>query len=277
MKLEGRRRSSNVDDRRGRGRAGIAIGGGGAVILAVVMLLMGKDPMSVLQGFLEGSSDGQGSLVETSPQEDALADMCAVVLADTEDTWKALFKQSGLVYEEPKLVIFSGSVQSACGTADANVGPFYCPGDRKVYIDLSFYAELRENFEAPGDFAQAYVIAHEVGHHVQTLLGTMDAVNARMAKASKAEANKLSVKLELQADFYAGIWAHYAESSRGLLESGDLEEALNAASAIGDDNIQKRSQGYVVPDSFTHGTGAQRLKYFKLGYETGDPEAFDLL
>jgi uncharacterized protein len=278
MKWEQGRRSSNVDDRRGRRRsAGIAIGGGGGVILvAAIMLLMGKDPLAVLQNVLGNSADS-GQYVEepSSPEEDRLADMCSVVLADTEDTWSAIFRKMGKTYAEPTLVIFSGSTESGCGTAGSSTGPFYCPTDQKVYIDLSFYQELQDRFEAPGDFAQAYVIAHEVGHHVQYLLGTLQAVDAKMAKLSKAEANKLSVSLELQADFYAGIWAHYANESRSLLERGDLEEALNAASAIGDDNIQKQSQGYAVPETFTHGTSAQRLKYFNLGYKTGDIKAFD--
>jgi uncharacterized protein len=279
MKWEQGRRSSNVEDRRGRRRsAGIAIGGGGGVILvAAVMLLMGKDPMAVLQSVLENSEEsGQSVETSTSPEEDRLADMCSVVLADTEDTWNTIFHGMGKTYVEPTLVIFSGSTESGCGTAGSSTGPFYCSADQKVYIDLSFYRELQDRFEAPGDFAQAYVIAHEVGHHVQYLLGTLQAVDAKMAKSSESDANKWSVRLELQADFYAGIWAHYANESRGLLERGDLEEALNAASAIGDDNIQKQSQGYVVPETFTHGTSAQRLKYFNLGYKTGNIKAFDL-
>jgi uncharacterized protein len=279
MKWEQGRRSSNVEDRRGgRRSAGIAIGGGGGIVLvAALMLLMGKDPMSVLETVLGSGAGTERSIqAPTSPEEDRLADMCSVVLADTEDTWGAIFKKMGKTYVDPKLVIFKDYTESGCGEAESSTGPFYCPSDHKVYIDLRFYEELQDRFKAPGDFAQAYVIAHEVGHHVQYLLGTLQAVDAKMAKSSKAEANRWSVRLELQADFYAGIWAHYADKSRGLLEKGDLAEALNAASAIGDDNIQKRSRGYAVPETFTHGTSAQRLKYFKLGYETGDLKAFDL-
>jgi predicted metalloprotease len=278
MKWESGRRSDNVEDRRrGGGGRGVAIGGGGVIIVALLVLLMGGDPSQVLQGLLPeavGTTQGTGP---TSAAEDRLADMCSVVLADTEDAWNAIFAKMGRDYVEPHLVIFSGQVQSPCGVAQGASGPFYCPGDQKVYLDLSFYEELATRFRAPGDFAQAYVIAHEVGHHVQYQLGTMQEVHSLMERASRSEANSLSVRLELQADFYAGIWAHYADKSRGLLDSGDLSEALNAAAAVGDDRIQKRSQGYVVPDSFTHGSSAQRIRYFKLGYDTGDLEAFDLL
>lgn len=277
MKWESGRRSANVEDRRGRGIRTGAIAGGGGLVVVVLMLLLGGDPSVVLKDMLGGSGDGGSAAVQASPAEDRLADMCSVVLADTEDTWKALFAKIGKSYEEPALVIYSGAVQSACGSADASTGPFYCSGDRKIYIDLSFYEELSGRFDAPGDFAQAYVIAHEVGHHVQNLLGILDDVHTAMQASGQERANALSVKLELQADFLAGIWAHYADASRGLLERGDLEEALNAAAAIGDDRIQKRAQGYVTPESFTHGSSAQRLKYFKLGYETGDLSAFDLL
>ncbi len=278
MKWETGRRSDNVEDRRrGGGGRGIAIGGGGAIIVALVVLLMGGDPSQVLQGLLPDATGTTQGTQQTSPAEDRLADMCSVVLADTEDTWNAIFAKMGRDYVEPHLVIFSSQVQSACGAAQGSSGPFYCPGDQKLYLDLSFYEELASRFKAPGDFAQAYVIAHEVGHHVQNQLGTMQKVHSLMNRATRSEANNLSVRLELQADFYAGIWAHYADKSRRLLDSGDLSEALNAAAAVGDDRIQKQSQGYVVPDSFTHGSSAQRIKYFKLGYETGDLKAFDLL
>jgi len=276
VKWETGRRSTNVEDRRrGTGRRNVAIGGGGVLVVALVMLLMGKDPGTILQSVLGAAEETQGT-VQTSPAEDRLADMCSVVLADTEDTWNAIFEQSGLDYVEPKLVIYSGQTDSGCGVAEASTGPFYCPEDQKVYIDLSFYQELQDRFEAPGDFAQAYVIAHEIGHHVQYLLGTLDRVHAAMARSSETAANQLSVRLELQADFFAGVWAHYADQSRHLLDSGDLAEALAAASAIGDDHIQRETRGSVVPETFTHGTSAQRLRYFTLGYDTGDPQAFDL-
>ena len=276
MKWENGRRSTNVEDRRGRGRVGLAVGGGGALVVALIVFLLGGDPSALLQGLQDQGPVGTTQTAETSPEEDRLADMCSVVLADTEDTWHSLFGKMGKEYVEPRLVIFSGAVDTACGQADSSTGPFYCSGDQCVYIDLSFYQELSQQFEAPGDFAQAYVIAHEVGHHVQYLLGTLDRVHGLMAKAGERKANELSVRLELQADFYAGVWAHYADRSRNLLESGDLQEALNAASQIGDDRIQKRAQGYVVPESFTHGSAKQRYDAFKLGYDTGDPSALEL-
>ncbi len=280
MKWENGRRSTNVQDRRGSGR-GVrtgAIAGGGGLVVVLIVALLGGDPSALLRqlmGTPEASSD-PGTAGTASPEEDRLADMCSVVLADTEDTWHALFAEMGLAYEEPTLVIYSGAIESACGSADSSTGPFYCPGDRSVYIDLSFYRELAGRFDAPGDFAQAYVIAHEVGHHVQELLGTLDEVHSLMARSGREEANALSVRLELQADFYAGIWAHYADRSRDLLETGDLEEALGAAAAVGDDRIQEQSRGYVTPETFTHGSSAQRLRYFRLGYETGNLAAFDL-
>jgi len=281
MRWQGGRRSANVEDRRGMGRRGAAIaGGGGGLALGVAggRLLMGKDPSAVLSGLLGGGEGAEtGVATQTSPEEDRLAEMCSVVLADTEDTWNALFKKKGLAYEDPGLVLYTGYTESGCGVGQASTGPFYCPNDRKVYIDLSFYEELASRFGAPGDFAQAYVIAHEVGHHVQYLLGTLDKVSNLQRSSSEEKANQLSVRLELQADFYAGIWAHYADKSRGLLEEGDLEEALNAASQIGDDRIQKQAQGYAVPDSFTHGTSAQRARWFRKGYESGDLSAGDQL
>ncbi|MBN1520449.1 MAG: neutral zinc metallopeptidase [Spirochaetales bacterium] len=275
MKWENGRRSDNVEDRRSsRGTVGKVAGG--AIVVAILAFVLTGDPSALLNGLLGGSGGVETTQEASSPEQDRLADMCSVVLADTEDTWHRLFAAMGLTYEEPGLVIYSGYTESACGAADSSTGPFYCSGDKKVYIDLVFYRELESRFGAPGDFAQAYVIAHEVGHHVQKLLGDLDKVHRLMASSSQEEANELSVRLELQADFYAGIWAHYADKSRGLLERGDLEEALGAAAAVGDDSIQKRSQGYVEPDTFTHGTSAQRLAAFKLGYETGDPSALTL-
>ncbi len=212
---------------------------------------------------------------ELSAEEQRLGEFVSVVLADTEDVWNKLFAENGRRYVEPKMVLFSQSVQSGCGGASAAMGPFYCPPDQRVYIDLGFYRELQTRFRSPGDFAQAYVIAHEVGHHVQNLLGISDKVHAARSRVNERDYNELSVRLELQADFYAGVWAHHAQKYRKILEPGDIEEALRAASAIGDDNIQKQSQGYVVPDSFTHGTGEQRVRWFKLGFETGDMKKGD--
>jgi len=271
MKWQNLRRSSNVEDRRGMGRPTAVAGGGLTIVAIIVMLILGKDPGELLQSIQPGAQDGSG-MVQTSPEDNLTADMCSAILASTEDVWGQIFTSSGLTYKAPSLVLFTGAVESACGLAQSASGPFYCSGDRKVYLDISFFNDLASRFGASGDFAQAYVIAHEVGHHVQNLLGTLDKVHEEMAAASKTAANKLSVRLELQADFYAGLWAHFADEATALLEKGDLEEALNAASQIGDDRIQKRSQGYVVPDAFTHGTSAQRLKWFKKGFESGDPE-----
>ena len=270
MRWESGRRSENVEDRRGsRVTRGLAGGGLGALVLIVVAMLFGVDPRLLLQGV----GAGGGETVEPyqpTPEEERLADFVRVVLGDTEDTWTALFQGSGGTYEAPTLVLFSGAVRSACGYADAAVGPFYCPGDRKVYIDLSFYQEMQTRFGAPGDFAQAYVIAHEVGHHVQNLIGVADEVNAARRSAGDAEANALSVRQELQADCFAGVWASHAQRARNVLEQGDLEEALNAAAAIGDDRLQRQSQGYVVPETFTHGTSEQRVRWFREGFRTGD-------
>lgn len=268
MRWQDKRRSVNVDDRRKRGKPATIAGGGLVVVIAVVMLLLGKDPSGLLQMTGEGSLTGEAQ-VSASPREDSLADMSSVVLASTEDVWKVLFAQEGMQYKEPNLVLFTGSVQSACGFAQSAMGPFYCPGDQKVYLDLNFFDELGKRFGASGDFAQAYVIAHEVGHHVQTLLGTLQEVQTRQSQVGEKERNQLSVRLELQADYYAGVWAHHADRARQLMEKGDLEEALNAASQIGDDNLQKQHQGYVVPDSFTHGSSEQRLNWFLKGYQTG--------
>jgi len=264
-----------VEDNRGAGgvgRGGLAVGGGlGTIVLIVVALLFGADPRELLDqgGGQQQPAQGTQSSRPVNPQQDELKQFSGVVLAETEDVWEQLFQQAGRRYRKPTLSLFTEQTRSACGAAGASTGPFYCAGDEKLYIDLSFYQDLRTRLGAPGDFAQAYVIAHEVGHHVQHLLGTMDKVDAQQRRLSEADANRLSVMLELQADFYAGVWAHYAER-RGIIEPGDIEEALNAATAIGDDRLQKRSQGYVVPDSFTHGSSEQRVRWFRKGYETGD-------
>jgi hypothetical protein len=275
MRWKTGRRSSNVEDRRGRRIAGGAAfkGGVGTIVLTLALAyFLGIDPQVLLQ-LQQGI--GQQEVVEDyqpTPQEAQLADFVSVVLADTEDTWREIFRQSGRNYEEPVLVLFSGAVKSACGMASAAMGPFYCPADSKVYIDLAFFKDLRQRHGAPGDFAQAYVIAHEVGHHVQNLLGTSSQVRSAQQGLGKAEANALSVKQELQADCFAGLWGNHANRSRQVLEEGDIEEALNAATAIGDDRLQKQAQGYVVPESFTHGSSRQRVDWFRRGIESGDFE-----
>jgi predicted metalloprotease len=264
------RRSQNIEDRRGRG-APIAIGGGlGTVALLILALVFGFDPSVVLQGEPPAGPSVTRDAPATSPATDPLRDFVAVVLADTEDVWRELFTAMKREYRDPTLVLFSGSVQSACGIAGSAVGPFYCPGDRKLYLDLDFFRTLRDRFRAPGDFAQAYVIAHEVGHHVQTLLGISERVQAQRRRLGQAEGNALSVRQELQADCLAGIWAHHANQARQVLEEGDIEEALNAAAAIGDDRLQRRGQGEVVPESFTHGSSAQRVRWFRRGLGAGD-------
>ncbi|MBE0551236.1 MAG: zinc metallopeptidase [Ignavibacterium sp.] len=270
MRWKGRKESSNVEDRRGMspGSKGMVGGGIGTIAIVLVVLLLGGDPTSIIQNVQSDNQSTNTNYTETA-EEKELAQFVGVVLAETENVWHAILKEAGSTYREPKLVLFSGSVQSACGVAGASTGPFYCPGDEKLYIDLSFFEELQRRFKAPGDFAMAYVIAHEVGHHIQNLTGVMDKMNELRSRLSKEEYNQYSVRVELQADFYAGIWAHYTEQ-QNLLESGDLEEALNAASAVGDDNIQKQAQGYVVPESFTHGTSAQRKKWFYKGFTSGD-------
>lgn len=270
MRWKGRRESSNVEDRRGmspRGK-GMVGGGIGTIAIVLVVLLLGGDPTDLLQNVQLDNQQQNTNYVETERDKE-LAQFVSVVLAETETVWHQIFKENGSAYREPKLVLYSGQVQSACGIAGSAVGPFYCPGDEKLYIDLSFYDELQKRFKAPGDFAMAYVIAHEVGHHIQQLTGVMDKMNELRSRLSKEEYNQYSIRLELQADFYAGIWAHYTEQ-QNLLESGDLEEALNAASAVGDDNIQKQAQGYVVPESFTHGTSEQRKRWFYKGFTSGD-------
>jgi predicted metalloprotease len=254
----------------GRGLAGL--GGGGLLLALVIGLLTGRNPLDLL-----GSEEPSGyeAAQTTSPESDKQAEFVSVVLADTEDTWKPIFERAGRIYHEPRLVLFTDAVQSACGTNSAAVGPFYCPPDQKVYIDLGFYRDLEQQLGAPGDFAQAYVIAHEVGHHVQNELGISDKVHALQSRGSETEANALSVRLELQADCLAGVWAHHADRARHVLEQGDVEEALNAAAQIGDDRLQKRSQGYVVPESFTHGSAAERTRWFRRGLELGTVDACD--
>jgi predicted metalloprotease len=274
MRWEFGRRSTNVEDRRGSRMSAPVVGGGiGAIVLSVIVALLGGDP-SVIWEQGQSQSDGpysEAPQTQGSAADDRLAEFVSVVLADTEDTWHSLFRQEGTTYVEPKLVLFSGAVESACGYAKAAMGPFYCPADQKLYIDLSFYEDLKTRHQAPGDFAQAYVIAHEVGHHVQNLMGISDKVHAMQRQTDRAQANELSVRLELQADCFAGIWAHHANRSRQVLEAGDVEEALNAASSIGDDRLQHQARGYVTPESFTHGSSAQRVRWFKQGIQTGDP------
>ncbi len=279
MRWKDGRRSDNVEDQRGRGVSRGAIGGGiGLLAVLVIGFLMGADPMTLL-GILvqEGGStlDGFTPSAPLSAADNESADFVSVVLADTEDTWQVIFQQRGMVYQQPRLVLFTGGVESACGFAQSAMGPFYCPGDQKVYIDLDFYRELKDQLGAPGDFAQAYVIAHEVGHHVQNLMGTSDEVQRLQGRSDEVTANKYSVMLELQADCYAGVWANHADSQRQVIEKGDIEEAMNAAAKIGDDALQKQSQGYVVPDSFTHGTSVQRMKWFNTGFVSGDIDSCD--
>ena len=265
------RRSENVEDRRGMPISRGIVGGGiGTIILVIAALYFGIDPTVILQQMPNGGTPAVTTQQHQKPGADPMADFVSVVLADTEDTWKDIFRRYGRTYQEPTLVLFTDAVQSACGFADAAVGPFYCPRDHRVYIDLRFYQDLKERFKAPGDFAQAYVIAHEVGHHVQNLLGTTEKVQAAQSRSSRVEANRLSVRVELQADCFAGVWAYHANKARKILEEGDLEEALRAASAIGDDRLQRQTRGTVVPDSFTHGTSDQRVRWFRRGIETGD-------
>lgn len=273
MRLDGMRDSANVEDRRG-GRGRLAVGGGlGTLVIIIIGLLFGVDPMALLQQTGTGVSvnaPGGGNIDANDPAAAARKNLTSKILASTEDVWTSLFSGMGKRYVEPKLQLFTNGVQSACGMASSAVGPFYCPGDNKVYLDLGFFDELDRRFAAPGDFAQAYVIAHEVGHHVQNLMGITDRVDSMRGRVSKTEYNALSVRLELQADFLAGVWAHHAQKASRFLEPGDIEEGLRAASAIGDDKLQKQAQGYVVPDSFTHGTSQQRVRWFKKGFESGD-------
>lgn len=271
MKWRGRESSRNVEDRRGGGykTIGGGLGIGGLIVIGIIYLL-GGDPSVLIDQVQIGSGQEQVLSPEQQQQQDELAQFVSVVLKDTEDVWHEVFReQLDGVYTEPTLVLFSRAVQSACGSASAATGPFYCPGDQKLYIDLTFYQELKDRFGAPGDFAMAYVVAHEVGHHVQNLLDITDQIDAQRGRLSQEEYNKLSVKLELQADYLAGVWAHHANEMKQILEQGDIEEALNAANAIGDDRLQEQAQGYVVPESFTHGTSEQRMRWFRKGYESG--------
>lgn len=306
MRWDGHRESSNIEDRRDDGGFGgddsgsgggysgggfgglpINLGGGGLgtiVVMLIIAWVLGINPLTLLSGMPVGPGQSSSSYQTTQPsrtspaRRDDLTRFVAVVLGDTEDRWKEILpaqagdlvpRAAGLRYEEPKLVLFSGATRSPCGQASAATGPFYCPADRKVYIDLAFYDELKTRFRAPGDFAQAYVIAHEIGHHIQNQLGILPAFNQARARMSEREANRASVKVELQADCFAGVWAHFAQKERDFIEPGDIDEALNAASRIGDDSIQKTMRGYVVPDSFTHGSSAQRQRWFKAGFDSG--------
>ncbi len=269
MRWQGRRQSSSVEDRRGRSAGGLALGGGATLVILVVAMLFGADPRVLLQQ-VQGLDTNPPAQRAPSPAQDEMAAFASTILAETEDVWKAEFERMGREYVEPHLVLFDDRVESACGLTGAAVGPFYCPADSKLYLDLSFFGVMRDQLGAPGDFAQAYVIAHEVGHHVQNLLGISERVSRMRDQLSEAEANQLSVRLELQADFLAGMWAHDTEQLRPLLEAGDVEEGLNAASAIGDNRLQRQAQGTVIPDAFTHGTSAQRVRWFRKGLETGD-------
>ena len=275
MKLDGRRESSNVEDRRGMSGGAVAgLGLGGIALVAIITLLMGGNIGDVIQNVQNSGGIGSRSeqtTYEPTPENEALARFSRQILASTEDVWSAYFREAGIgTYRAPTLVLYSGATATACGTGQAAMGPFYCSGDEKLYIDLSFFATMRQQLGADGDFAYAYVIAHEVGHHVQNLLGTLGKAHQQMARMNKADANRVSVRIELQADFYAGVWGHYESQMFGSLEDGDLMEAINCASKIGDDYLQKKSQGYAVEESFTHGTAAQRMKWLKKGLQTGD-------
>ena len=270
MRWSSNKQSGNVEDRRGGGGR-VAVGGiGGVIVVVILSLIMGKNPLDLLQQVNSTSVETEQAADAPSTVNDEPAQFVSFVLQDTEEVWSKLFEEEGKTYEDPKLVLFTSRTTSGCGQASEASGPFYCPADSKVYIDLSFYDELSQRFGAPGDFAMAYVIAHEVGHHVQHLLGITDKVDAMRSQLSEKEMNALSVKLELQADFLAGVWANHAQQMNNILEDGDIEEALNAANAIGDDRLQKESQGYIVPDAFTHGTSKQRMYWFKKGFDTGD-------
>ncbi len=277
MDFRNGKESNNVEDRRGQGGRGLRGGGKigiGTIVLALVAMYFGIDPSVVLNTAMTDPAPVE-STQQRPEAENAQARFVSMVLADTEDTWRVIFQQGGATYREPKLVLYTGATRSACGVGQAEMGPFYCPADAKVYLDLAFFDELHHRFGAPGDFAQAYVIAHEIGHHVQNLLGISDKVQQARGRVSEREANLLSVRLELQADCLAGIWAHHANRSRSVLEAGDIEEGLTAATAVGDDHIQKRTQGYAVPDSFTHGSAEQRLRWFGIGLQEGRFQACD--
>jgi predicted metalloprotease len=274
MKWIGRRQSDNMEDRRGLSGGKVALGGGAIGIIILLINLFGGQNAQQLTPLLEQLQQGQQTeqtSQELSPADKEMGEFVSTILADTEDVWKKIFQENGLTYEEPKMVLFRNNVETACGSATSASGPFYCPGDRKVYMDLAFFEELKTRFGAQGgDFAIAYVIAHEVGHHVQTLLGTSAKMRQLQEGKSEAKANKLSVALELQADFFAGLWTHYNQNTNQMLEPGDIEEALSAANAVGDDAIQSKMQGHVVPDSFTHGTSEQRMYWFNKGFRSGD-------
>ncbi len=277
MRWQGRRESKNVEDRRGMPVGKVAVGGGlGVIILALIIAVLGGDPQPLLeQGQQQAANTAasSGERTEVDPAQEPIKKFVSVVLADTEDVWHEIFKtQVGKPYPEPTLVLFTDEVNSGCGRAQASMGPFYCPADEKVYIDLAFCDELRTKFKAPGDFAVAYVLAHEIGHHVQRQLGYSKLVDQQRGRVSKRQQNKMSVRLELQADYLAGVWAHHAQQMKHILEAGDVEEALRAAGAVGDDRLQKQMQGYVVPDSFTHGTSEQRSRWFRKGFATGSLE-----
>lgn len=273
MKWQGRQGSGNIEDRRGSSTGRIAVGGGiGTIVIVLVIWLLGGDPSKLLN-MIPGSADTEQ--VSTSAEENQMAQFVSVVLKDTETVWGKIFEKSNLNYRQPKLVLFRGQVESACGLANTAAGPFYCPSDEKVYIDLSFCDQLKSRFGAYGDFAVAYVIAHEIGHHVQNQLGIIGKVDSQRSRLSKTRANKLTVRLELQADFLSGMWAHYAREMLNTLETGDIDEAMNAASSVGDDKLQMQYQGRVVPDAFTHGTSAQRREWFRKGWETGDLDKGD--
>lgn len=277
MRLDGRRESRNVRDVRGKGGKAAGLGIGGLVIIGIISWLLGGNPLEVIEqaGGLEAITGSQQTEYVPTAEEEALAKFSKQILAGTEDVWTAEFRKLGLTYEPPTLVLFTGSVQSACGGATSATGPFYCSGDKSVYIDLSFFSTMKKQFGSAGDFAYAYVIAHEVGHHVQNLLGTLRAAHTEMNRLSETEANKISVRLELQADFYAGLWAHHDNEMFNSLEEGDLEEGLEIASRIGDDYLQKQARGYAVPETFNHGTSAQRSRWLKKGFTTGDIEKGD--
>jgi len=267
MKWKGRAGSGNIEDRRGMSTGRKVVGGGiGAIVIAIIILLLGGDPSELLNF----SGDTQTEQITTTAEEDEMAQFVSVVLKDTETVWGKIFEQSGSTYRQPTLVLFRDQVESACGYASSASGPFYCPGDEKVYIDLSFCDQLKTKFGAYGDFAIAYVIAHEIGHHVQKLLGILEDVDSERSGLSETKANRLTVRLELQADFFSGMWAHYAQQMLNSLEAGDVEEAMNAAASVGDDNLQMKYQGRIVPDAFTHGTSEQRKEWFRRGWETGD-------
>jgi len=276
MRWKGRRSSENVEDRRSARRPVMAGGGLLGIVIVLLVIFLGGDPMPLLKEMANNPpAQQQQGPVRVDPAEEELAKFVSVVLADTESVWQDLFRQRGNQYREPQLVLYRGRVASACGLNSAATGPFYCPGDAKVYIDLSFFDDMTRKLHASGDFAQAYVIAHEVGHHVQNLLGITDKVHGSQGRIGRDEYNRLSVRLELQADFLAGVWAHHAQRNWNILEQGDIEEALQAATAIGDDRLQKQAQGYVVPESFTHGTSEQRARWFMQGLKTGDIEQGD--